>query len=109
MAQAALSPLQIQLIGDELALAWSDGKETYLKLEPLRKHCPCAACGGEPDLMGNVARPLVSYTPRSFQLREWRIAGGYALQPIWADGHDTGLYTYAYLRRLGEPPHGSEG
>jgi len=101
MASASISPRNIALIGDELAVAWSDGEESYLKLEPLRKHCPCAACGGEPDLMGEVIRPLVSYGPKSFTLSTYRIIGGYALQPVWADGHDTGLYTYSYLRRLG--------
>lgn len=97
-----LSPANVQIIGDELAISWSDGKETYLKLEPLRKHCPCAACGGEPDLLGNAVRPLVSYGPKSFLLKEARIVGGYALQPAWADGHDTGLYAYPFLRKLGD-------
>ena len=100
MASVSLSPRYIAVIGDELAVAWSDGGETYLKLEALRKHCPCAACGGEADLMGNVVRPLVSYGPKSFTLATYRIVGGYALQPVWADGHDTGLYAYPYLRRL---------
>ncbi len=96
------SPANIQTIGDELAIAWSDGKETYLKLEALRKHCPCAACRGEPDLLGNVVRPLVSYGPKSFGLRAARIVGGYALQPVWGDGHDSGLYAYPFLRKLGD-------
>jgi DUF971 family protein len=26
--------------------------------------------------------------------------GGYALQPFWADGHQTGLYSWKYLRAL---------
>jgi len=107
MAAPVLSPRDLQLIGDELAIVWSDGKESYLKLEPLRKHCPCAACGGEPDVMGNVIRPLVSYGPKSFTLATWRIIGGYAVQPVWADGHDTGLYAYPYLRRLGDDLHPS--
>jgi DUF971 family protein len=24
------------------------------------------------------------------------------LQPRWADGHSTGIYSFTYLRRLGE-------
>ena len=103
MSLELLLPINLQIIGHDLAIVWSDGKETYLNLEVLRKHCPCAACGGEPiDLMGNVSRPLVSYGPNSFLLKNWRVAGGYAFQPVWADGHDTGLYSYAYLRRLGD-------
>ena len=28
--------------------------------------------------------------------------GGYAVQPVWADGHATGLYSFDYLKRVGE-------
>ena len=61
-----LIPKEIQTIGGELAIAWSDGAESYLALEALRRACPCAVCGGEPDVMGQVVRPTVSYTPESF-------------------------------------------
>jgi len=91
-----------QLIGDELALVWNDGAESYFPVERLRRACPCAMCGGEPDVLGNLSRPNVTYTAASFVLVAWQIVGGYALQPRWADGHDTGLYAFQYLRRLAE-------
>src|SRR3954453_10900510 len=94
----------VQVIGNELAIRWSDGVESYLPLETLRRACPCAVCGGEPDVLGNIERPDVTYTPESFELKGFAIVGGYALQPTWGDGHGTGLYSFAYLRRLGEPP-----
>ncbi len=80
--------------------------ESYLPLEKLRRACPCAACGGEPDVMGNIERPHVSYGPQSFILRDFRFVGGYAFQPIWNDGHDTGLYAFRLLRALGDPEGG---
>ena len=95
-----LTPTSIQPIGSELAIAWSDGAESYLPLDLLRRACPCAACGGEPDVLGHVVRPQVAYTPQSFILKGVQVVGGYALQPAWADGHGTGLYTFPYLRRL---------
>ncbi len=95
-----LTPTNIQSIGSELAIAWSDGTESYLPLEALRRACPCAACGGEPDVLGRVIRPEVSYTSQSFVLKGFSVVGGYALQPSWADGHGTGLYTFPYLQRL---------
>jgi DUF971 family protein len=95
-----LIPTNIQAIGSELAIAWSDGTETFLPLEALRRACPCAACGGEPDVMGRVVRPEVHYAPESFTLKGFAVVGGYALQPSWADGHGTGLYTFPYLQRL---------
>jgi len=36
------------------------------------------------------------------ELRNVRAVGNYAIQIVWADGHDTGIYTYDYLRSLGE-------
>lgn len=95
-----LTPTSIQPFGAELAIAWNDGTESYLPLEPLRRACPCAACGGEPDVLGHVVRPQVTYTPQSFVLQGFQVIGSYALQPAWADGHGTGLYTFPYLRRL---------
>lgn len=95
-----IEPANIQQIGDELAIAWNDGTETFFDLETLRRLCPCAACGGEPDVLGNISRPDVSYNQESFTLSRFQIVGGYALQPRWADGHDTGLYSFQYLRRL---------
>jgi len=90
----------LQLIGNELAIRWSDGVESYLPLERFRRACPCAMCGGEPDVLGNISRPDVTYTPSSFELVGWQLIGGYALQPRWKDGHSTGLYSFQYLRRL---------
>jgi len=95
-----LSPSTIQVIGDELAIVWSDGAESFLKLDHLRRACPCAACGGEPDVLGNVVRPHVSFTPKSFRMKSFQQVGGYAIQPTWEDRHSTGLYTFDYLRRL---------
>ena len=95
-----LQPTAIQKIGTELAIAWNDGVETYLPLEFMRRHCPCAACGGEPEVLGNIVRPAVSYSERSFDLASWQAVGGYAIQPRWTDGHSTGIFSYKYLLRL---------
>ena len=98
-----LEPTNIQPIGNELAIQWNDGTESYFGLEFLRRACPCAACGGEPDVLGNIARPNVTYTGESFQLAGFNLVGGYAVQPHWADGHESGLYSFQYLRRIAEP------
>lgn len=95
-----LEPKNIEQIGSELAIEWNDGSETFLPVRFLRTACPCAACGGEPDVMGEVVRPNVSYSDQSFELRSWNLVGGYALQPSWGDGHNTGIYSYQYLRRI---------
>jgi DUF971 family protein len=97
-----LEPSNIQQIGDELAIAWNDGTESFIKFELLRRACPCAGCGGEPDVLGRVLRPHVSHTDKSFELLGFDLVGGYAIQPRWADGHNTGIYSFTYLRRLAQ-------
>lgn len=90
----------VQVIGDELAIRWNDQSESFLGLERLRKECPCASCQGEGDLMSPATPPEQRYRPESFQIRSLQFVGGYALQPTWQDGHQTGLYSFDYLRRL---------
>jgi DUF971 family protein len=98
-----MRPIDIQRIGAELALKWEDGTETFIPLEKLRRACPCAACQGEKDIMGKVHRgPDRPLGPRSFELTRIDRVGTYALQPVWGDGHATGLYTFEYLRRVGD-------
>lgn len=97
-----LEPRNVQLVGSELAVAWNDGSESFIPLERLRRACPCASCGGEPDVLGNVIRPHVTYTGPSFGLSGWIWVGGYAIQLHWQDGHQTGIYPYQYLRRLSD-------
>ena len=95
---------QATVIGDEFALSFRDGSEAYLSLPMLRRACPCAACQGEPDAMGRVLRPRVDYGPRAFELQKCEAVGGYAIQPFWADGHSTGIYSFSYLQKLAELP-----
>ncbi len=92
------------LIGNELALSFADGFEAYLPLPMLRRACPCAVCQGEPDAMGRVIRPMVDYGLKAFDLVKYEQVGGYAIQLSWGDGHASGIYAYAYLRKLTELP-----
>jgi DUF971 family protein len=102
-----MRPVDIQQIGDELALKWDDGTESFIRLETLRRYCPCAGCKGEIDVMGNVYKgPDIPLGPAAFQLRRIQNVGGYGLQPVWGDGHGSGIYSYEYLRRIPTPESG---
>ena len=96
-----LKPVQLEPIGEELAIRWDDGSESFIPLERLRRFCPCAGCKGEMDILGNLyrnpARPLAK---DAFRLLRIERTGGYAIQPIWADGHSTGIYSFDYLHQL---------
>ena len=96
-----MRPIDIQQIGDELAIKWDDGGESFVKLETLRRSCPCAGCKGERDIMGNLYKgPERPLSPQAFQLRGLTRVGAYGIQPAWADGHATGIYSFDYLKRV---------
>jgi DUF971 family protein len=96
-----MRPVDIQQIGNELAVKWDDGGENFIALEKLRRSCPCAGCKGEVDIMGNVYKnPEKPLTPKAFELVRLELVGGYAVQPVWADGHSSGLYAFDYLKRV---------
>ena len=88
------------IIGNELALRWADGVESYFPLEFLRRRCPCALCAGEKDILGNVYKGNVKLAPESFQLKRCTVVGGYGIQPEWLDGHSSGIYSFTYLKSL---------
>ena len=100
-----MRPIDLQVIGQELAIKWDDGGEGFVRLETLRRHCPCAGCKGEMDVLGNLYKgPEQPLTPPAFQLERLVQVGGYGVQPVWADGHTTGIFSFDYLRRLTELP-----
>lgn len=91
----------IQPIGQELAIRWEDGSESYIPLEKLRRCCPCASCSGEVDILGNLYKgPDKPLPVGAFELVRFSPVGGYAIQPTWKDGHNSGIYSFEYLRRV---------
>jgi len=96
------APSHIELIGSEIALLWQDGAEHYIPSERLRAYSPSAENTGERDLLGRKIGGTDQKTFPGVTVRGWRVIGGYAVQFDFSDGHNTGLYTFDYLRRIGE-------
>ena len=98
-----MRPVDIQPIGEELAVKWDDGSESFVPLERLRRCCPCAGCKGEVDIMGNLYKGTEKKLgPAAFKLLRVVNVGSYAIQPIWGDQHATGLYSFDYLRHVAD-------
>lgn len=98
---AAAKPRNLAVAGRELAVAWGDGHETYLPFEVLRRNCPCALCRAEAE-KERTAGPLRVVTasrPGEPTISALRPVGAYAVQIVWSDGHDTGIFPFARLRR----------
>ena len=93
----------LEAIGQELAIKWEDGTESFIQLRKLREHCPCAGCKGETDIMGNLYKsPDKLLTASAFHLTRLAMVGGYGVQPWWGDGHGTGIFSFDYLRRVAD-------
>jgi DUF971 family protein len=86
-----------------LEITWNDDAVCRYPLGPLREACPCVECRGGHQFMGREYDPadlLVLKPKRSYGIQSIELVGNYALQPVWDDGHHTGIYTWDYLRRL---------
>lgn len=78
---------------DTMHITWGDGHEARYPNDILRGFCPCAHCQGHGG--------KIEFVPGgNSQLREITTVGNYALQLAWGDGHDTGIYSFRYLRDL---------
>jgi DUF971 family protein len=113
-----VAPTEIKRDGSSgLYISWSDGRRDALPGEYLRRNCPCAGCK---ELRGDTshAKPLTGKKPKkSLMVVEntidvetalqqiWGV-GQYALGMSWGDGHDTGIYTFEYLRELADGVNG---
>jgi len=84
-----------------LLVEWADGAVQRIPYATLRLACPCAVCKGE---MGRPGRFDVDpdLHPGEDELADIRAVGNYGLSAIWADGHNTGIYTHEHLRALGD-------
>jgi DNA repair protein RecO (recombination protein O) len=74
---------------------WADGLVGKIPHELLRGYCPCATCQGHSGTIRFVAGG-------DLELEEITPVGNYALQLTWGDRHDTGLYSFRYLRALSD-------
>ncbi|MCU0239442.1 MAG: DUF971 domain-containing protein [Pyrinomonadaceae bacterium] len=93
-----LEPTQIIEESDsEITIEWSDDKSFTYNASELRKVCPCAGCvnewTGERMLKSeNVADNLT--------FKSTGIVGRYALNFVFSDEHDTGIFSFKYLREI---------
>jgi DUF971 family protein len=80
-----------------LTVAFDDGASFALPAELLRVMSPSA------EVQGHSPEERVT-VPGKKAVRILRIepVGNYAARIVFDDGHDTGLYSWVYLRELGE-------
>ncbi len=95
-----IEPTQIIEESDrEISVNWSDGNESKYTAAQLRRACPCAGCVNEWTGEKTLRDESV---PDDLSFSHITIVGRYALNFHFSDGHETGIYSFAYLRKLGD-------
>jgi DUF971 family protein len=94
-----ITPVEIKLRRAEnvLTISFDDGTTATLPAEYLRVESPSAEVQGHsPD-----QRQLVP-GKRHVAITGIEPTGNYAIRLIFSDGHDTGIFSWDYLHRLGQ-------
>lgn len=95
-----IEPTQIIEENDsEITIEWSDGKAFLYSAPKMRRACPCAGCvnewTGERMLKAESIADDITISNIS-------VVGRYALNFHFSDSHDTGIFSFKYLRELAE-------
>jgi DUF971 family protein len=102
--QADVMPTAIQRDGESaIEIAWSDGGTSRWTVAELRRICPCATCR-EKRSQPKEDRPrmlpvLSAAEAQPLRIEAMRPVGSYAYGITFSDGHSSGLFTFAMLRR----------
>lgn len=106
----AVTPKKVRVLkteGTGVEIDWKDGHHSAWSFAWLRNACPCATCHEEREKTGRepgVPKPrpqtlLVMYEAPARPI-EVSPVGKYALKFKWNDGHESGIYSWDYLRRV---------
>lgn len=108
----AVTPKKVRVMkteGTGVAIDWRDGHHSVWSFAWLRNACPCATCHEERESSGRrpgVAKPETTALLKMYKAParplEVTPVGKYALKFRWNDGHETGIYSWEYLRRVCE-------
>ncbi len=88
-------PKTVAIRPDGIHIEWDDGHQGYHPHRDLRAECPCAGCVHEMTGQRTVGLDQV---PEDVEALDWTTVGRYALQFLWSDAHDTGIYPFKLMR-----------
>ena len=99
MNQTDIPPQQIKLHKKSrlLELRYADGSHYQLSCEFLRVFSPSAEVRGH-----GRGQEVLQTGKLNVEIRDIIAVGNYAIQLVFDDGHDSGIYSWRYLRELGE-------
>jgi DUF971 family protein len=79
-----------------LEIAFSDGQRFNLPCEFLRVYSPSAEVRGH-----GPGQEVLQVGKKNVEITDVQPVGSYAIQLVFSDGHDSGLYSWDYLHDLG--------
>ena len=89
-----------------IKIDWKDGHHSDYGLTYLRDKCPCATCSGShgtPPRQPEADNPFQMFKP-ALKMLGVEPVGNYAIRINWSDGHNSGIYSYDYFRRICQCP-----
>ena len=89
--------LTVHTLSRMLELRWPDGAQFRIPFELLRVYSPSAEVQGH-----GPGQEVLQTGKREVEITALAPVGNYAVQPRFSDGHESGIYTWAYLYELGE-------
>jgi DUF971 family protein len=106
----AVTPAKVRIHkteGTGVEIDWKDGHRSAWSFAWLRNGCPCATCHedreqngrkpGEPKPKPQTLLPMYEAPARPVEITP---VGNYAVKFKWSDGHESGIYSWEYLRRV---------
>lgn len=109
----SIIPQHLDLKKDRgLTILWSDGATSYYSIAYLRRMSPSADMR---NLRESMAKNPLTVLPASksnagpLVAVDAELVGNYAIKIRFSDGHDTGIYSWEYLREIDpEAPKASD-
>jgi DUF971 family protein len=105
------APRHIDLKKDRgLTILWADGSTSYYSIAYLRKMSPSAEMRQlREEMERNPLAILPSTSTGPLVALDAELVGNYALRIRFSDGHQTGIYTWDYLREIDPARGGTPG
>ena len=88
---------ELSIRPDGIHILWDDGHQSYYEHRYLRSQCGCAHCVSE---MTGQRLVVLADIRKDVGAVEWASIGRYAVQFLWSDFHETGIYPFTMLRNL---------
>jgi DUF971 family protein len=111
--QESYAPTKIERAEpNDLIITWSDGKRLRYSASALRRECPCATCREKRGAEATDPFQLIILKPEEtlpLTIKGMKPVGTYAYTIDFSDGHNTGIYTFEFLRELGAPTANASG